>query len=81
MDPVNSRTAADPRLGRPLAEIDTPTLVLDRAASDRNLARMAEFFRDRPAKLRPHFKNHKCVTLAKRQIAAGAIGMTCAEAG
>jgi D-serine deaminase-like pyridoxal phosphate-dependent protein len=71
--------AADPRIGLPLREIDTPTLLLDRAASDRNLARMAAFFENRPAKLRPHFKNHKCVTLAKRQLAAGAIGMTCAK--
>jgi D-serine deaminase-like pyridoxal phosphate-dependent protein len=68
-------------MGRSLAEIDTPALMLDRSASDRNLARMAGFFRDRPAKLRPHFKNHKCVTLAKRQMAAGAIGMTCAKLG
>lgn len=73
------RTEADPRIGRPLEEIDTPALVLDRAACDRNLARMAEFFRDRPARLRPHFKNHKCVTLARRQMAAGAVGMTCAK--
>jgi D-serine deaminase-like pyridoxal phosphate-dependent protein len=78
MGPAVSRTEADARLGRSLGEIDTPTLLLDRAASDRNLARMAAFFRDRPAKLRPHFKNHKCVSLARRQIAAGAIGMTCA---
>jgi D-serine deaminase-like pyridoxal phosphate-dependent protein len=76
---ADAQTAADPRIGRTLAEIDTPALLLDRAASDRNLARMAAFFRDRPAKLRPHFKNHKCVSLAKRQMAAGAIGMTCAK--
>ncbi len=76
------RTAAhDPRIGRPLTELDTPALLLDRAASDRNLATMAAFFRDRPAKLRPHFKNHKCVTLAKRQLAAGAVGLTCAKLG
>lgn len=78
---TNQITASDPRIGRPITELDTPTLLLDRAASDRNLARMAEFFQDRPAKLRPHFKNHKCVTLAKRQLAAGAIGMTCAKLG
>lgn len=73
------RTDADPRIGRALDEVDTPALLLDRAASDRNLARMADFFRDRPAQLRPHFKNHKCTTLAKRQLARGsAIGMTCA---
>ena len=71
----------DARIGRAIEELDTPTLLLDRAASDRNLARMAGFFRDRPAKLRPHFKNHKCVTLAKRQMLAGAVGMTCAKLG
>lgn len=71
----------DLRIGRAIEELDTPTLLLDRAASDRNLARMADFFRDRPAKLRPHFKNHKCVTLAQRQMLAGAVGMTCAKLG
>ena len=34
----------DPRIGRALEDLDTPTLLLDRAASDRNLARMAAFF-------------------------------------
>jgi len=82
MAEAETRTEVDPRIGQPVAELDTPTLLLDRVASDRNLARMAAFFRDRPAKLRPHFKNHKCVTLAKRQLAAGsAVGVTCAKLG
>lgn len=73
---------ADARLGLAIDELDTPTLLLDRAASDRNLAKMAAFFSDRPSKLRPHFKNHKCVTLARRQLAGGnAVGMTCAKLG
>jgi D-serine deaminase-like pyridoxal phosphate-dependent protein len=72
---------SDYRIGLPIEELDTPTLLLDRAASDRNLAKMAGFFANRPAKLRPHFKNNKCVTLAKRQMAAGAVGMTCAKLG
>ena len=72
----------DPRIGQAIEDLDTPTLLLDRAASDRNLARMALFFSDRKSKLRPHFKNHKCVTLAKRQLAAGnAVGITCAKLG
>ena len=78
---IDRSAATDPRIGRPLSELDTPALLLDRAASDRNLATMAAFFRERPARLRPHFKNHKCVTLAKRQLATGAIGMTCAKLG
>lgn len=72
----------DPRIGQAIEDLDTPTLLLDRAASDRNLALMAKFFTDRKSKLRPHFKNHKCVTLAKRQLAAGnAVGITCAKLG
>src|SRR5437868_12004173 len=43
-----------------------------------NLERMAAFFRGVSAKLRPHFKNHKCPDLAARQLDAGAIGITCA---
>ncbi|REK19433.1 MAG: DSD1 family PLP-dependent enzyme [Planctomycetota bacterium] len=76
---MTTTQTADPRIGRPLAEIDTPALLLDLPACERNLAKMAEFFRERPAQLRPHFKNHKCATLARRQVAAGAIGMTCAK--
>ncbi len=79
---VAPQPQSDPRIGRPVDDLDTPTLLLDRAASDRNLAQMAAYFRDRPAKLRPHFKNHKCATLAKRQLATGsAIGITCAKLG
>ena len=44
---------ADPRIGRPLAEVDTPALLLDRAACERNLARMADFFRGRAGKASP----------------------------
>jgi D-serine deaminase-like pyridoxal phosphate-dependent protein len=63
-------------------DLDTPCLLLDLAASERNLARMAEFFRGRACQLRPHFKNHKCVTLARRQLDAGsAVGITCAKLG
>jgi D-serine deaminase-like pyridoxal phosphate-dependent protein len=59
-------------------EIATPALLVDLDAMESNLNRMATFFRDKPAKLRPHFKNHKVPLLAKQQLQAGAIGMTCA---
>lgn len=59
-------------------EFDTPALLLDMGAMEANLGRMAAFFANKTAKLRPHFKNHKCIALAKRQLAAGAIGVTCA---
>src|SRR5689334_25430301 len=43
-----------------------------------NLHQMASFFADKPVKLRPHFKNHKSLSLARRQLGNGAIGLTCA---
>jgi D-serine deaminase-like pyridoxal phosphate-dependent protein len=60
-------------------ELDTPALLVDLNNMESNLARMAGFLRQTPAKLRPHFKNHRIVSLAKRQLEAGAIGMTCAR--
>jgi len=62
-------------------ELDTPALCLDILALERNIERMARFFRDRPAKLRPHFKTHKCPMIAWMQLKAGAIGITCAKLG
>ncbi|HTO51985.1 MAG TPA: DSD1 family PLP-dependent enzyme [Myxococcota bacterium] len=62
-------------------EIDTPALVVDLERMERNIAAMARFFADKPAKLRPHWKTPKCIEVAKRQLAAGAIGVTCAKLG
>ena len=67
-------------IGSPIEDLDTPALLLDGPATDRNLRRMADFFRARPCRLRPHFKNHKCTRLARRQLGAGsAVGITCAK--
>ena len=59
-------------------ELETPALLVDLPAMEGNLRRMAEFLRHGTAKLRPHFKNHKCLALAAKQVEAGAIGMACA---
>jgi len=67
-------------IGQGLDAIDTPALVVDLDILDRNLARMAGFFASRACRLRPHFKSHKCVALARRQLAAGQTsGITCAK--
>jgi D-serine deaminase-like pyridoxal phosphate-dependent protein len=68
-----------PEFGTPVEELDTPALLLDREALDGNIARMAAFFADKPAAVRPHTKTHKCPQIALRQLAAGAIGVTCAK--
>jgi D-serine deaminase-like pyridoxal phosphate-dependent protein len=61
-----------------LKDIDTPALLVDLEALESNMQRMAEFFASRPCKVRPHFKNHKAPALARKQMQAGAIGITCA---
>jgi len=53
-------------------------LVVDLDAMESNLHRMSSFFANKPAKLRPHFKNHKVPLLAWKQLRAGAVGITCA---
>ncbi len=60
-------------------EIPTPALIVDVAALDRNIARMAAFFASGACRLRPHFKAHKTPAIARRQLAAGScVGITCA---
>lgn len=62
-----------------LSEVPTPALLVDVAALDRNIARMAAFFAAGPCRLRPHFKAHKTPAIARRQLAAGScVGLTCA---
>jgi D-serine deaminase-like pyridoxal phosphate-dependent protein len=59
----------------PVTAIDTPALVLDLDAMERNLARMASFARRAGVRLRPHAKMHKSAELARLQISAGAVGV------
>jgi|SRR5579884_3906478 len=66
-----------------LDDLSTPCLVLDLNTFEANLARMQQFSLERKVALRPHAKTHKCVEVARRQIALGAIGIcvaTVAEA-
>lgn len=62
-------------LGHPAAAIDTPALVIDLDAMERNLDLMAAFAAQQGMKLRPHAKMHKSATLAKLQMARGAVGV------
>jgi D-serine deaminase-like pyridoxal phosphate-dependent protein len=68
-------------VGRPLADVDTPALIIDADAMERNIARMGEFFAGRSAGLRPHSKTHKSPIIARKQLDAGAVGITCAKLG
>lgn len=61
--------------------LNTPVLVLERTHFERNLQQMADFARSSHVKLRPHAKTHKSAHIARRQLAAGAIGVCCAKLG
>jgi D-serine deaminase-like pyridoxal phosphate-dependent protein len=62
-------------VGQSVAAIDTPALVIDLDAMQRNLAAMALFARERGLRLRPHAKMHKSAWIAQQQIAHGAVGV------
>src|SRR3990170_2185258 len=64
-----------------LWDLPTPALVIDAEAMESNLNKMADFYRGKKAKLRPHTKTHKCPILAKKQIAKGAVGVCAAKVG
>jgi D-threonine aldolase len=68
-------TSALARRGDPVEAIDTPALVVDLDAMEKNLATMAAFARERGVRLRPHAKMHKSATIAKLQMRAGAVGV------
>ena len=65
-------------VGRRRQDLVTPALVLDIDAAQRNIDRMAARIRELPAGIRPHVKVHKNPELARRQMAAGALGLCTA---
>ena len=64
-------------IGQRLEEVDTPALVLDLDAFEKNLATLAESIKPHAVRVRAHAKTHKCPEIARRQIAAGATGVCC----
>lgn len=62
-------------------EIPTPALLLDLDAFESNVAAMAAYVAARGKGLRPHGKTHKCPEIARRLVAAGAVGACTAKLG
>ncbi len=71
----NARLIGEPRSRQALA---TPALILDLDAFERNVKAMARLCKRAGVSLRPHAKTHKSIEMARRQIAAGAIGVSVA---
>ncbi len=64
-----------------IAELETPSLVVDLDVVERNVRGMAAHARRHGVALRPHAKTHKMAALAELQLAEGAIGLTLAKLG
>jgi D-serine deaminase-like pyridoxal phosphate-dependent protein len=58
-------------------EIETPALLIDLDILERNIAKMKERMAGKKCGFRPHVKAHKSPFVAHKQIASGAIGLTC----
>ena len=64
-------------IGMTLDEVDTPALLIDLDAFERNLRRLPEAIAGTGVRLRPHAKTHKSPVIAMQQIALGAVGVCC----
>ncbi|MCA9427345.1 MAG: alanine racemase [Candidatus Omnitrophica bacterium] len=60
-------------------DLDTPALLVDLERLESNLRDMQETANGAGVGLRPHIKTHKCLEIAKKQMALGAVGLTCAK--
>ena len=65
------------RPGDPVDAIETPALVVDLDALERNLDGLAQAVAAKGLRLRPHAKAHKTPAIAKLQVARGAVGVCC----
>ena len=67
---------APAKIGQRLEEVDTPALILDLPAFEKNQKTLFDLVKGR-VRVRPHAKTHKCPEVGKRQMALGAVGMCC----
>ena len=62
-------------------QVKTPALILDLDVLDANIATMVATAKKAKLSLRPHAKSHKSPDIARRLVAAGALGACCATIG
>ena len=68
-------------IGRPLADLPTPALLIDAALLEKNLVAMQKCVGTAKSAYRPHTKSHKSPLIARMQIAHGARGVCCSKLG
>jgi D-serine deaminase-like pyridoxal phosphate-dependent protein len=68
-------------IGLTKAALDTPALLVDLDVMQINVARIAETCRRNGVRWRPHIKGQKTLAIVRAELAAGAVGVTCAKLG
>ncbi|HYA67005.1 MAG TPA: DSD1 family PLP-dependent enzyme [Burkholderiaceae bacterium] len=69
------------QVGDLLRDVDTPALIVDLDKCEGNIAKLMAALAGTRVQVRPHAKTHKCVELARQQVAAGAVGVCCQKLG
>ena len=64
-----------------VGRIDTPAPIVVVDVMQRNIDRMQAFAAEHDLDVRPHVKTHKCVEVGRRQMKAGAVGVTAGNVG
>jgi D-serine deaminase-like pyridoxal phosphate-dependent protein len=64
-----------------VARVDTPVPIVLADVMQRNIDRMQAFAAERGLDVRPHVKTHKCIEVGRRQVEAGAVGITAGNVG
>ena len=63
-------------------DIDTPALLIDLDALEKNIKTMADYYRSKKgAALLPHQKGHRLPIIARKQLASGAVGVSMTSLG
>ena len=66
-------------VGRSKWDLDTPALCVDLDVMQRNMTKMSTIILGAGKNWRPHTKGQKIPAIAHKEIAAGAMGVTCAK--
>ena len=74
MKPSPDTALQHPLVGQRVDLIDSPALVVDLDAMERNITRMADFARKHQVQWRPHANAHRSAELALQMQRAGAVG-------
>jgi len=60
-----------------ISELETPAVTIDLDVMEANIRRGQELVEGAGIAMRPHIKTHKIPEIARMQVAAGAVGLTC----